>query len=376
MILRGARIFDGERFHDDAALHLSGDRIDAIRPDDGTGEDLGDGILAPGFIDLQVNGGGGIMLDADTGVEGIARICTTHASLGATTIMPTLITDRPEATAAVIAAGVEAARQSVPGFAGLHLEGPHLDPRRTGAHDPALIRAMDDADLSLLVEAAKKLPALIVTLSPASATAGQIAALVKAGAIVSLGHAEATHDEALAAHLAGASMVTHLFNAMSQLGSREPGLVGSALSEPFDCGIIADGHHVDPATLALAMRAKTTGRMFLVSDAMAVAGTDAVEFTLGGRRILRGDGRLTLTDGTLAGADLSLPQAVGVMVRQVGVPVERALAMASSVPAAILGTTDRGRLDPGLRADLVHLKDDFGLHRAWQGGLELDVVTP
>lgn len=376
MILRGASVFDGEVLRDGLAVRLEGGRIAELLPDGGAGTDLGGGILAPGFIDLQVNGGGGIMLDGAASVARIAAICAAHARLGATGLLPTLITDTPEATRAVIAAGIAAAAAGVPGFLGLHLEGPHLDPRRKGAHDAALIRPMTDADLALLTDAARRLPALIVTLAPSAATPRQIAALAGAGAIVSLGHADCTADEAQTAFAAGASMVTHLFNAMSQMGHRAPGLVGAALDGAADCGVIADGAHVDPVALRVALSAKRRGRMFLVSDAMAVAGTDLAGFRLGARRILRREGRLTLEDGTLAGADLTLPRAVSFAVRVLGLPVERALAMASSVPAAILGRADLGRIVPGARADLVHLDDDLGLRGVWQGGIAVEGPGP
>lgn len=373
LILRGATLFDGFSLRPGLSLVIEGGRVAALRPDDGRGEDLGGGILAPGFIDLQVNGGGGLMLDGTATVEGIATICAAHARLGATGILPTLITDTLEATAAVIAAGIAAAEAGVPGFLGLHLEGPHLDPRRKGAHDAALIRPMAGADLARLIEAARRLPALIVTLAPSAVTPQQIAALAGAGVIVSLGHSDCTFAEAEAAMAAGAGMVTHLFNAMSQLGHRAPGLVGAALDGGADCGLIADGHHVDPAALRVALAAKRRGRLFLVSDAMAVAGTEAAAFTLGGRRILRHDGRLTLEDGTLAGADLSLPQAVARLVALAGAPVEEALAMASRVPAEILGRRDLGRLEPGARADLVLLGEALTLRGVWQGGAAKEV---
>lgn len=375
MILRGAQIFDGHDLHDKMALHIADGQIAALVPDTGEGTDLGGGILAPGFVDLQVNGGGGLMLDGRAGVAEIAAICAANASVGATGILPTLITDTPEATAAVIAAGIAATEAGVPGFLGLHLEGPHLDPRRKGAHDPALIRPMEDADAAMLVNAARRLPALIVTLSPTAASLQQIAALSGAGAIVSLGHSECTAPEAEAAFAAGASMVTHLFNAMSQLGHRTPGLVGAALDGGADCGLIADGHHVDPVALRVALAAKGAGRMFLVSDAMAPTGTNATSFMLGGRRILRQDGRLTLEDGTLAGADLSLPQAVARLHAMTQTPIADALAMASRVPADILGRSDLGRLDPGARADLVYLAPDLSLQAVWQGGQPVGVMT-
>lgn len=362
-VFTGAQVFDGKRLVP-GPLRV----VDGVVAEAGEGVEvrLEGGILAPGFLDLQVNGAGGRMVDASCTADWLAEMCAIHARLGATGILPTLITDTPEATAAVVAAGVEAARRQVPGFLGLHLEGPHLDQRRKGAHDPALIRAMTEEDLVLLLKAAAKLPSLMVTLAPASVTADQIARLATAGVIVSLGHSDCTHAEAQAAIVAGAACVTHLFNAMSQLGNRDPGLVGAALTDPVHAGLIADGIHVAPETIRIAMAA--SDRLFLVSDAMAAAGSDLVAFTLNGRRILRREGRLTLEDGTLAGADLSLPQAVGVM-RRLGTPVEVALAMVTSRPAACLGRADRlGHLMPGQRADMVHLAEDGALIGVWQAG--------
>jgi N-acetylglucosamine-6-phosphate deacetylase len=369
--LAGARIFDGTAFLDAEAVVLDGDRIAGTGAAAGAVTRLAGGVLLPGLIDLQVNGAGGIAVDGDVTADGLAAICAAQARRGATGCLPTLITDTPEATARVIAAGVAAARQEVPGFLGLHLEGPHLDPRRKGAHDPALIRPMAAADLERLCAAAAALPTLVVTLAPEAATAAQIGALAAAGAVVSLGHSDCTADAAAAAFAAGARMATHLFNAMSPLGSREPGLVGAVLGSEIPCGLIADGLHVDPLTLRVALAAKPAG-VFLVSDCLALAGTDRREMTLNGRRILRRDGRLTLADGTLAGADLSLPQAIAVLTGRAGVAPERAFAMATSVPAAAIGRSDTlGRIAAGRRADLVHLDDVLALRAVWQGGRRL-----
>jgi N-acetylglucosamine-6-phosphate deacetylase len=270
-----------------------------------------------------------------------------------------------------VEAGVAAAAAAVPGFLGLHLEGPHLDPRRKGAHDPRLIRPMQDADLALLTDAARRLPVLIVTVAPASVTPAQISALAAAGAVVSLGHSDAGAAEAEAAFAAGARMVTHLFNAMSQLGNREPGLVGAALdAEGVRAGLIADGIHVAPISMRLALAAKRgADGIFLVTDAMAVAGTDLDGFTLNGRQILRRDGRLTLADGTLAGADLDFATSIRVLVRT-GATLAQALRMATAAPAAAIGLGDRrGRLAVGLPADLVHLDAGLGLRGIWRAGL-------
>ena len=373
-VFRGAAIFDGSDLREGLALVVEAGAVAGFvaadaRPD-GEIIDLDGGILAPGFIDLQINGGGGVMLNDAPNLAGLARICAANARLGTTGLLPTLITDRPDLTRATVEAGVAAAAEGLPGFLGLHLEGPHLDPRRKGAHDPALIRPMTPEDLAFLCDAAARLPALMVTLAPANATMEQIAALAEAGAIVSLGHAEARAAEARAAFVAGARMVTHLFNAMSPLGHREPGLVGAALDSDVHAGLIADGVHVDPATMRIALAAKCVrDRILLVTDAMAVAGTDLDEFNLNGRRIRRRDGRLTLDDGTLAGADIDIPGSLRVLVRDVGLPQAAALAMATRIPAELIGQAGRiGCLAPGARADLVHLGPQFELREVWRGG--------
>ncbi|MFN3711904.1 MAG: N-acetylglucosamine-6-phosphate deacetylase, partial [Alishewanella aestuarii] len=337
-VLTGARIFDGTRLLDGHALVIEGDRIAAILPEaeaPPVTQRL-TGILTPGFVDLQVNGGGGLMVDGTTDLAALRAICATHQGLGCAGVLPTLITDTPQATAAVINAGIAAARAQVPGFLGLHLEGPHLDPRRAGAHDPALIRPMSDADLARLIAAARALPVLMVTLAPEAATGAQIAALAQAGAIVSLGHSDCDFDTARAAFAAGARCATHLFNAMSQMGHRAPGLVGAVLSGGAHAGLIADGIHVHPAMMQIALAARSDG-LFLVTDCMAFAGTDLTRLDLHGRSVLREGGRLSLPDGTLAGADLRLDQAVALLVRDLGVAPERALAMATSTPADAAG---------------------------------------
>lgn len=370
---RAGQVFDGENLLSDAAVTVEDGRVVAIGPETGDCVDLGPGVLCPGMIDLQVNGAGGVQIDGATDLAGLTRVCGTLARLGATGCLPTLITATPEATEAVVAAGIAAARAGLPGFLGLHLEGPHLDPRRKGAHEAALIRPMEQADLELLLYARQNLPALMVTLAPESASLDQIATLSAAGVIVSLGHTDCSAEVAQAAMAAGARVATHLFNAMSQLGNRAPGLVGAVLGSTGFAGLIADGIHVDPLALRVALAARRDG-IFLVSDCMALAGTDLTEIQLGGRQILRRDGRLTLADGTLAGADLTLPQAVKTLVQQVGLAPERALAMATSLPAAVLGRADRGHLRPGAPADMVLLSPGWQVQAVWQAGGRLELA--
>ncbi|WP_282092373.1 N-acetylglucosamine-6-phosphate deacetylase [Epibacterium ulvae] len=310
---------------------------DSIDPDVPSVNLKGD-ILCLGYADLQVNGGDGIMLGDLPTVEGLTRIATAHRSLGANLILPTLITDTPEITKAVIHAAIDAVRLGVPGVAGLHLEGPHLSIARKGAHDPDLVRKMSDDDLQMLIEAARHLPVLKVTIAPENVTTQQVRNLADTGVLVSLGHTNADFDTALEYIEAGARCVTHLFNAMSPLTSRAPGVVGAALSSgAVSAGVIADGIHVHPHSLGTAWRAKQgPGSLFLVSDAMAVAGSSATKFSLGQRDIHRHKGRLTLMDGTLAGADLDLTTALRVVTQEVGVPLATALSAAIETPRRLI----------------------------------------
>lgn len=374
LIFKNGHLFDGARFFTAHQLIVEDGAVVGMVPLTRTvqGEviDLGGGTLAPGLIDLQVNGGGGIMLDGTATIESFATIAAAHARLGTTGLLPTLITDSRAATQSVLATAT-AAMSRVPGLLGLHLEGPHLDPRRPGCHPPAHIRPLDDDDIALYCEAKTGLPTLLITLAPAAATPAQIARLTAAGILVSLGHAETSFAEAGAAFEAGARMVTHLFNAMSQLGAREPGLVGAALGLPVAAGVIADGIHVHPESLRLAIYAKHMGELFLVSDAMAPAGTALKEFTLAGRKILRRDGALRLEDGTLAGADLSLPQAVRFLITEIGLEPGAALAMATATPARLIGA-EAGRIAPGRAADLVLFDRNWRLAGTWRGGVALE----
>jgi N-acetylglucosamine-6-phosphate deacetylase len=378
--LTGARIFDGERLGPGDLL-IEGGEIAALLPA-GSAAQRGDvlrldgGILAPGFVDLQINGGGGLMLNDRPDLATVERMAAANAGLGALTILPTLITDTPGVTRRAVEAVADAVAKGLPGIAGLHLEGPHLSLARKGAHDPALIRPMTEADLGFLLETSRRLPRLLVTLAPESVTPEQIARLSAAGVIVSLGHTDCSYDTAREAIAAGAHVATHLFNAMSQLGNREPGLVGAVLDDGrISAGLIADAVHVHPAAIRSALAAKRgPGEIFLVTDAMAPAGTDITSFTLNGRTIRRENGRLTLSDGTLAGADLDFPRALRVLRDEASLPLDRTLRMATLAPARVLRLEDRcGRIAVGRRADLVHLSDGLELRAIWQGGRSLQL---
>ncbi len=374
----GARIFTGEEWLERAALVVGDGVVEgtmaADSPSDAVRVPLGGGMLVPGFIDLQVNGGGGVLFNDAPTLDAIRTICATGHRFGTTGLLPTLITDTPEVTAGAIEAGAEAARAGVPGFLGLHLEGPHLSLARKGAHDPALIRPMQEADLERLVAARALLPNLLTTVAAETVPPERIAALAQARIVVSIGHSEASYAQVISAAASGASMVTHLFNAQSQLGNREPGVVGAALdSGALWAGLIADGIHVHDAAIGVALRSKRgPGRIFLVTDAMALTGSAAQSFTLNGREIRRAGGALRLADGTLAGADLTMIDAVARMRRAIGLPLDEALRMAALYPAQAMGLAARhGHLKRGAVASMVHLTDDLKVRATWVAGREV-----
>ncbi|MBE1206520.1 N-acetylglucosamine-6-phosphate deacetylase [Aminobacter carboxidus] len=375
LAIAAGRIFDGDAWHQDAALLVVDGLVEGIvaRRDIPAGVTVTEAgaMLVPGFIDLQVNGGGGLMLNDKPDVDTLEVICKAQMPFGTTAVLPTLITDTREITRSTIAAGVEAARRKMPGFLGLHLEGPHLSLSRKGAHDPQLIRPMDADDEAALIAARPSMPVLLTTVAPESVKAEQVKALADAGIVVSLGHTDTSYRTAKEYGEAGASMATHLFNAMSQIGNREPGLAGAAVEiSSFSAGLIADGIHVDPATMKIALKAKNgPARIFLVTDAMATIGTDLKSFELNGRTIKRENGRLTLENGTLAGADLDMISAIRFMHQTIGYEFGEAIRMASLYPAEAVGQEKRlGRLAKGYQANAVQLTEELDVSGTWIDG--------
>ncbi len=371
----GARIFDGERWAEGQSLIIENGvvqgRLAPEQVDSGSVRiDAGGLMLVPGFVDLQVNGGGGVLLNNQPDIAGIRTICAAHARFGTTALLPTLMTDRVALLEEALAAGRSALEAGVPGYLGLHLEGPHLSVARKGTHDPDLIRPMEEADLARLVDAAGSFGLALITIAPENVTLSQVETLRGAGYTVSLGHSEASHATAAAYAEKGASMVTHLFNAMSPLGHREPGMVGAGIGlSSLDCGLIADGFHVDPVAMTIALRAKQgPGRIFLVTDAMSTIGTDDQGFLLNGRQVYRRGGRLTLEDGTLAGADIDMLSCVRYVHEILGLPLEEALRMASAYPAKAIGAASKGHLADGADADFLLLTADLKLVSTWIGG--------
>lgn len=376
-IFTGARIFDGERFHDERALIVKDGRVEAIVGlndlPEGDVVTLAGGILSAGFIDAQVNGGGGRMLNDEPSPNSMYMIADGHRPYGTTALLPTLITDTAEATAAAIAAAKIAVKTNR-GVAGLHLEGPHLAPARKGAHLAELMRPVEDRDVKSFIAAREEIGTLLVTMAAEQVTVSQVRELSEAGVIVSIGHSDSTSEAAEARFDAGARGVTHLFNAMSQLAHRAPGLVGAAIDHPSVwCGIIADGHHVDPKALRTALRAKRgEGKLFFVTDAMSLVGSEMDTFTLNGRTVRRERGgfcsKLVLSDGTLAGSDVDMASTIRYGVTYLELTLAEALRMATLYPARFLKLADRGQLSPGARADLVHFTDAIEVTATWLSG--------
>ncbi len=367
--MRAGRVFDGEGFLRDRIVVVRGGHIaDLTRepPSDTDIIHLPPGtILAPGFVDVQVNGGGGILFNDDPSPNGIARIAAAHRRLGGTTsLLPTLISDTRPVIQAAIAGISEAISAGVPGVLGIHLEGPFLSPLRPGIHDPARLTQFEPSDVELVTSLGDR-GLTLVTVAPEVLPPGTISSLVARGALVSAGHTADDGSAIRNALDAGLSGFTHLFNAMSQFGPRHAGAVGVALTdERAFAGIIADGHHVGDTALAIAHRMKGPGRLMLVTDAMPPVGDPhaPATFTLFGRTISRNGNLLAGIDGTLAGSCLTMAGAVRHMWRRGGASLEEALTMASLTPARFLGLNQSiGRIAPGYAADLVALDKDLGV---------------
>lgn len=365
-------VFDGATIHRNSAVLIDDSQIAAVTPRDEVSASVDvfeapkGAWLAPGFIDAQVNGGGDCLFNADPTPEGLAKIVAAHRRFGTTALLPTLITDTDEVMAAALSA-VETMLPQEPGILGIHLEGPFLSPDKPGVHRRDLIRRPEPHHLRML--ASSKKGVWLVTLAPEVAPAGFIAALLAAGAKVSLGHSMATYAQTRAAMAEGLTGFTHLFNAMRPLTAREPGPIAAALESPNAYyGLIVDGEHVAPAMLGLAIRG--VGHPMLVTDAMPPVGGCRHEFVLQGEAITVREGRCVTPDGVLAGSSLDMASAVRNCVRLLGLPLERALRLASAEPADFLGVGHfLGRLAPGYRADIVALNPaDLSVVATWVAG--------
>ena len=354
--LRPDALFDGARLSRDLGLRIAGGRVAEVGPvPAGCRATPVPGTVTPGYVDLQVNGGGGVLLNAAPTVDGMVRIAAAHRRFGTVAILPTLITDTFDVMEAVAEAAIAA--RGTRGIAGLHIEGPHISVPRRGTHAEALVRPLDDATIALVARLRAAEVPVLVTVAPEACAPGQIARLARTGAVVSLGHTEAGAAATAAALGEGARAFTHLFNAMPPLVNRAPGVAAQAINSTAACGFICDGIHVDDAMLALAIRARPVpDAMFLVSDAMpTVGGPD--HFTLYGQDLHLRNGRLVNAEGSLAGAHVTMAESVARLVAKVGVAPEAALRMAVTVPARLIGLDALARLE-GREVDDVLVLDE------------------
>ncbi|MEH6609003.1 MAG: N-acetylglucosamine-6-phosphate deacetylase [Halioglobus sp.] len=371
--LTGATIFNGEDFVDDHSLVITDHRIASVTANQELDPDiarmhLDGGILAPGFIDIQVNGGGGVMLNNSPTVDGVNTMVAGHRATGTTGMMPTLISDTPELQRAGVEAVAAAKAAGNEGVLGVHIEGPFFSLDKRGTHKASMIRPMMQQDIDWLCSLSDL--KTIVTLAPEQTQPGQIRQLNDAGLRVFAGHTNADYDQVGAAIAEGLTGFTHLFNAMSHLTARAPGTVGAALdSEHTFIGIIVDGHHVHPASIRIAQRAKSPGKLLLVTDAMATVGSTDTSFEIYGETIQVSQGRLINADGVLAGSAIGMIDAVRTATELVGLPLAESLRMASLYPATFLDMhRELGRLLAGYRADLVHFDNNFQVQNTWVAG--------
>lgn len=352
------RLFDGHNIHTDMAIRIEAGKVVDIGPRPANAPAI-KGLLTPGLVDLQVNGGGGAMLNSSPTVDGIRTILQAHRQFGTTALMPTVITDHPDVLSKAADAAISA--KDHPGMIGLHIEGPHIAAAKRGTHAEHFIRPLDNHTIDLVTGLRAADVRVMITLAPEAATPDQISILAHLGAIVSLGHTDASADQMRAAMQAGATCATHLFNAMSQMQGRAPGAVGAVITGTCYAGIICDGHHVNDSMIGLAIRGRPVpDRTFLVSDAMAtVGGPD--HFDLYGQTIRVQDGKLINAEGALAGAHTTQIQGLQRLVAKTGTPLQTALRMVTSVPANCINAPSLGQLIGHQTSDILILNSDLSI---------------
>lgn len=367
------KLFDGQNFVDDNVLTITNGVISAIDQNTNHVDVCATGLVVPGYIDLQVNGGGGVLFNDSPSLNKLKAIIAAHAKFGTTAMMPTLITDKVEVMVQAADAMALAITEKVPGIIGIHFEGPHLSLAKKGTHCAKLIRPITDAEWQVLSR--KDIGQVMVTLAPETVTAADITRMVELGIKVCLGHSNANFVTAQQAVDAGATGFTHLFNAMSSLQGREPGVVGCALlNDNTQAGLIVDGYHVDYASCQIAIKAKPKGGIFLVTDAMPPVGTEMTEFPLYNKTVYVNNGKLTSTTGELAGSSLDMATAVKNTHLGLKIPLDESLRMASLYPAQYLYRGQdlvRGELKIDMQADLLVLNDNLSVKETWIGGVKV-----
>ncbi|MCW4455591.1 N-acetylglucosamine-6-phosphate deacetylase [Flavobacterium sp. MXW15] len=371
--LTNARVLTDDDFQSDVAVWVQDGRIAGLLPESALPAGLprhalGGGWLLPGFIDVQVNGGGGALLNNAQDVDALRAMMRGHRRFGTTGMLPTLISDDAAVMEKAIAAVRQAIAIGVPGILGIHLEGPYIAPARKGTHDAGKFRVPGPDEVAMATSLDNGVT--LITLAPEQVPAETIARMVANGAIVAAGHTAGSYEEARAGLDAGITGFTHLYNAMTPLQGREPGVVGAALEDADSwCGVIVDGVHVHPASLRVALAAKPRGKVLLVTDAMPMVGADDPSFELYGEIITATDGVVRNAAGALAGSALDMATAVRNTVNLLGLPLAEAARMASTYPAQFLRLDDRyGRIATGYQADFVLLDEALQVRDTWIAG--------
>jgi len=362
------KLFDGQNYIDDQVLTISDGKVTAFDNNTSQVDEIIEGLVVPGFIDLQVNGGGGALFNDAPSLKNIQTIIAAHSEFGTTAMLPTLITDKISVMEKAADAMAEAIAKQVPGIIGIHFEGPHLSVAKKGAHIEEYIRPISSQEWRVLER--KDIGQILVTLAPETVQTDDIARMVSLGIKVCLGHTNANFKIAQSALDAGADGFTHLYNAMSPIQGREPGVTGCALlNDDASCGLIVDGHHVDYASCRLALKTKPAGSIFLVTDSMPPVGTNDIEFDLVGKKVFLESGKLTSTTGELAGSVLDMATAVENTHLGLKLPLDEALRMASMYPANYINQGDmRGTLTIGSQADFVEINEEIKVQSTWISG--------
>lgn len=374
--ITGTTVFDGESLLDDTAVLVDGDRIvdilaESELPADVPRSCLKGGTLAPGLIDLQVNGGGGVLINNGIDSEALQTVLRAHQLQGSTRLLATVISDDVDTIGNALQVIDDGLQNGMPGLLGAHLEGPFISSEKRGVHNESVLQILDRKSWTPYIDRQSCIK--ILTVAPECADPESIRALSESGMRVFLGHSAASYEQCLTALQHGASGFTHVFNAMGPLLGREPGIIGAALNSANSfCGVIADGHHLHPATLEIIIAAKPRGQVFLVSDAMATAGTGIREFSLYGEQVQSSGGRLISSEGKLAGSAICLIDAVRYTHRELKMSLQECLRMASLYPASVMGLEHTlGRIKPGYSANLIHIDDNLSVQGSWVDGVKV-----
>jgi N-acetylglucosamine-6-phosphate deacetylase len=370
--LRANRLFDGKQYHHDIVMTIQNGVISSLQKDSAHCDVFLDGLVAPGFVDLQVNGGGSVLFNSNPTLHSLQKIVSTHSMFGTTAMLPTIITDDIQVMRMAADAISAAIKQKTLGIIGIHFEGPHISIAKKGAHSEEFIRPISKAEWTVFER--QDIGQILVTLAPELVPIEDIQRLVSLGIIVSIGHSNATYDCANNAINAGARGFTHLFNAMSPISAREAGVTGCALlNDNAQCGLIVDGHHVSVASCKLAIKAKPKGGIFLVTDAMPPVGTQLHEFDFFDRKVTCNNGKLTSSTGELAGSNLNMATAVKNSISLLNVLEDEALRMASLYPfkfltSARLPILPSALLAPDHKANFVQLNENYNVRSTWING--------